>query len=91
MIITRVKNRSPDMIPVAFERKFDEKFDEIHPGIYRDHILEIFQYWGWEDWQKNTNIIINGVIWGPPWPEFCMHLSFILTKICLSPKVFVFD
>ena len=49
MVIIGVKNRSPDMIPVAFEGKFDEKKDEIPPGIYRPHILEIFQYWGWED------------------------------------------
>ena len=46
MVITRVENWFPDMIPVAFERKFDEKFDEIPPGIYRPHIFEIFQYWG---------------------------------------------
>ena len=44
MVITVVKNYSPDMIPVAFERKFDEKKDEIPPGIYRLHIVEIFQY-----------------------------------------------
>ena len=43
------KNWSPDMIPVAFERKFDELLNEIPPGIYRLHIVEIFQYWGWED------------------------------------------
>ena len=36
-------------------------------------------------------MVINGVIWDPPWPEFCMHLSYILTKIFLSPKVFVFN
>ena len=48
MVITRVENGSPDMIPVAFERKFDEKSDEIPPGIYRPHIVEIFQYWGWQ-------------------------------------------
>ena len=49
MVITRVENGSPDMIPVAFERKFNEKFDEIPPGIYRPHIVDFFQYWGWED------------------------------------------
>ena len=49
MVITRVKNRSTDMIPVAFEGKFDEKFDEIPRGIYRPHMLQIFRYWGWED------------------------------------------
>ena len=49
MVITRVENGYPDMIPVAFERKYNEKFDEIPPGIYRPHIIEIFQYWGWED------------------------------------------
>ena len=46
MVITRVENGSPDMIPVAFDRKFDEKKDEIPPGIYRPHIFEIYQYWG---------------------------------------------
>ena len=48
MVITRVENWSPDMIPVAFERKFDN-LNEIPPRIYRDHIIEIFQYWGWEE------------------------------------------
>ena len=45
MVITGVKNGSPDMIPVAFDRKFDEKKDEIPPGIYRPHMFEIYQYW----------------------------------------------
>ena len=35
MVMTRVKNGFPDMIPVAFERKFDEKKDEIPPGACR--------------------------------------------------------
>ena len=39
-------NGSPDMIPTAFEGKFDEKKDEIPPGICRPHILQIIQYWG---------------------------------------------
>ena len=42
MVITGVENWSPDMIPVAFERKFDELLNEIPPGIYRPHIVEIF-------------------------------------------------
>ena len=91
MVITGVENWSPDTIPVAFERKFDENLNEIPPGIYKPHIVDFFQYWGWEDWHKNTKIVINGVKWGPPWPEFCMHLSFISTKIFLSPKVFTFN
>ena len=62
MVITGVENWSPDMIPVAFERKFDELLNEIPPGIYRDHIVEIFQYWGWEDCQKIRKIVINGVV-----------------------------
>ena len=49
MVITRVENGSPDMIPKAFEGKLDEKKDEIPPGIYRTHIVEIFQSWGWQD------------------------------------------
>ena len=35
-------------------------------------------------------MVINWVIWGPRWLEFCMHLSIISTNILLSPKVFVF-
>ena len=45
MVITGVENRSPDMIPVAFDRKFDEKKNEMHPGICRPHILQIIKYW----------------------------------------------
>ena len=33
MVITQVKNGSPDMILTAFDGKFDEKKDEIPPGI----------------------------------------------------------
>ena len=40
MVITRVKNGSPDMIPTAFDGKFDEKQDEIPPGICRPHLLQ---------------------------------------------------
>ena len=36
-------------------------------------------------------MVITRVIWGPPWPEFGMYLSTILSNICLSPKVFVFN
>ena len=35
IVITRVKNRSPDMILTAFDGKFDEKKDEIPPGACR--------------------------------------------------------
>ena len=45
IVITRVKNRSPDMIPTAFEGKFDEKKDDIPPGICRVHMLQNIQYW----------------------------------------------
>ena len=37
---------------------------------------------------KNTKLVMNGVIWGPPWSEFCMHLSTMSTMVFLSPKVF---
>ena len=46
MVMTGVKNWFPNMIPVAFKRKFNEKFDEIPPGIYRLHIVDFFQYRG---------------------------------------------
>ena len=48
MVITRVKNRSPDMIPTAFEGKSDEKKDGIPPGICRPHMLQNIQYWEFE-------------------------------------------
>ena len=35
MVITGVKNGSPDMIPVAFDRKFHEKKDELPPRAHR--------------------------------------------------------
>ena len=82
MVIIGLENGSPDMIPVAFEGKFDDKKDEIPPGICRPHILQIFQYWGVDGWHKNTKMVITRIIWGPPWPEFGMHLTTI------SPKVF---
>ena len=53
MVITGVENWSPDMIPVAFERKFDENLNEIPPGIYRPHIVDFFQYWEWGRWHKS--------------------------------------
>ena len=43
-----VKNGSPDMILTPFEGKFDEKKDEIPPGICRPHMLENIQYWEFE-------------------------------------------
>ena len=44
MVITGVENWSPDMIPVAFDGKFDEKKDDIPPGICRPRILQMIQY-----------------------------------------------
>ena len=35
MVITQVKNSSPTMILTAFDRKFDEKKDEIPPEACR--------------------------------------------------------
>ena len=48
MVITRVKNRSPDMILTAFAGNFDEKKDEIPPRICRPHMLQNIQYWEFE-------------------------------------------
>ena len=44
IVITGVKNGSPDMIPVPFDGKFDETKDEIPPGICRCNLLQNFQY-----------------------------------------------
>ena len=35
MVMIRVKNRSPDMILTPFDRKFDERKDEIPPRACR--------------------------------------------------------
>ena len=35
MVITRNKNRSPDMILTAFQVKFDKKKDEMPPEVCR--------------------------------------------------------
>ena len=43
MVITPVKNGSPDMILMAFDGKIDEKKDEIPPGICRPHMLHFNQ------------------------------------------------
>ena len=44
MVITGVKNGSPDMILTPFDGKFNDKKDEISPRIYRPHMLQINQY-----------------------------------------------
>ena len=41
MVITGVENGSPDMIPVAFDKKFDENLNEEPPGFI-DLIYLIF-------------------------------------------------
>ena len=48
MVITLVKNGTPDMIMTPFERKFDEKKDKIPPRICRPHLLQNIQYWEFE-------------------------------------------
>ena len=35
VVITQVEKGSPDMIPVAFDRKFDDKKDELPPEVWR--------------------------------------------------------
>ena len=53
-------------------------------------MLDIFQL-GMGGLTKIPKMVITRVILGPPWPEFCMHLSFISTNIFLTPKVFNFN
>jgi hypothetical protein len=49
MVMTRVKNRSSDMILTAFDGKFDEKKDEIPPGVHRPPYTSTLQYWEFEN------------------------------------------
>ena len=93
MVITRVKNGSPDMILTAFEGKFDAKKDEIPPGICRPHMHQNFQYWGFEGWHKTQKwweLGSQGVPMGPnlactllPYPQRIVHAQrgSILTKL----------
>ena len=46
MVITRVKNGSPDMILTAFDGKFDEKKDQIPPGAHRPPYASKFSILG---------------------------------------------
>ena len=48
MVITRVKNGSPDMILTAFDGKFDEKKKRYLPGSIDPQILQIIRYWEFE-------------------------------------------
>ena len=48
MVIVGVENGSPNMIPLTFDGKFDEKKDEKPPGICRPHMLQNIQYWEFE-------------------------------------------
>ena len=53
MVITRVKNKSPDMILTAFDGKFDEKKDEIPPWAIDLHIPSYTQYYKSEGHYKS--------------------------------------
>ena len=46
MVITRAKNKSPDMILTPFDGKFDEKTDEIPPGPHRPPYTSKFSMLG---------------------------------------------
>ena len=46
MVITRVKNGSPDMILTPFDGKFDEKKDEIPLGAHRPPYASKFSILG---------------------------------------------
>ena len=61
------QKKSPDMNLTPFEGKFDEKKDEIPPGICRPHMLQFFQYWGvggWHKTQKSSYIAPQSVFKG---------------------------
>ena len=46
IVITWVKNESPDMLLMAFDRKFDGKKDEIPPGPHRPPCTSKFSILG---------------------------------------------
>ena len=84
MVITRVKNGSPDMILTPFDVKFHEKKDEIPPRACIPPYFKIFNI-------RNLRADIkhkNGhkpAPRGPPWSEFGMHLPTIPPKVFSCP------
>ena len=85
MVITLVKNGSPDMIPTPFDGNFDEKKDEIPPGICRPHVLQIFQYWGFGVDIKHKNDHKCAPT-GSPWVRIWHVPYYHIPKYFVIPK-----
>ena len=86
IVITRVKNGSPDMILTPFDGKFYEKKDEIPPGAHRPPYASKFSILGVWGLTKKTKIVITRVPGGPPWLEFGMYLPTIPPKVFSCPN-----
>ena len=82
MVITQVRNKSPDIFLTPFDRKFDEKKDEIPPGICRPICFKIFNIGnlGVDIKHKNDH---NSGPWGSPMARI-WHVPYYHT-----PKDFV--
>ena len=55
MVITVVKNESPDMILVTFDEKFNKKKDEIPPGVVDLIYFKLFNIGNWRTDIKHKN------------------------------------
>ena len=84
MVVTRVKNWSPDMIPSPFDGKIDETKDELPRFV--DLICFIFFNFG------SLRVDIkhkNGYKWcprGSPWAKIWHVPYYHIVKFCLHPK-----
>ena len=87
MVITRIKNRSPDMILTAFDGKFDEKKDELPPGICRPPYASKYSIF-----VVNLRVDIkhkNGHKWAPggsPWVRIWHVPTYHTVKDFVTPK-----
>ena len=85
MVITRVKNASPDMILTAFGGKFDEKKDEILPGVVDLTYIKLFNIGSSRTDIKHK----NGHKWGPrgsPMAIFWHAPDYHIPKGFFKPK-----
>ena len=85
MVITRVKNWSPDMIVTAFDPKLHEEKMRYLPGFVDLICIKNYNTGNLRVDIKHK-MVINGVPGGPHGSEFGMYLITIYPNIFLYPK-----
>ena len=83
MVITRVKNGSPDMISRHSKGNLMRKKMRYFPGFVDLMCFKIFNIGNLRVDLKDKNVHKRGP---KGWPEFGMYLTTISPNICLYPK-----